>query len=112
MLTMPTPLTIREDYGIYLNGPPRFEWDEHNTSHIRRHEVTQAEAEEALTDPHLVDMPTYSTRYERRWAVLGATRQGRILFVVYTRREDRVRVVTARDASRQERRLYNGGKQG
>ena len=41
---------------------------------------------------------------ERRWAVLGATEAGRILFVVFTQRSRLVRVITARDARKRRYR--------
>lgn len=46
---------------------------------------------------------------ERRWAYLGATEPGRVLFVVYTHRGRHVRVVTAREATDREKRRYRKG---
>ena len=64
------------------------------------------EAEEALTDPRRLVLRTRSQRGEERWTALGATEAGRILFVVFTRRRDGVRVITARDATLEEKRRY------
>jgi uncharacterized DUF497 family protein len=60
-----------------------FDWDEANTTHIARHGVRP---EEALTDPRRLVLRIRSQRGEERWAALGATEAGRILFVVFTRR--------------------------
>jgi uncharacterized DUF497 family protein len=63
-----------------------FDWDEANEEHIALHGVTPEEAEEALTDTHRVGAPAYNTPNERRQAALGATLDGRVLYVVYTLR--------------------------
>ena len=83
-----------------------FDWDEANTAHIARHGVRPEEAEEALTDPRRVVLKTRSQRGEERWAVLGATEGGRVLFAVFTQGRGRVRVITARDATFEEKRRY------
>ena len=45
------------------------------------------------------------------WALLGALEGGETLFVVYTRRRGRIRIVTARPATDREKRRYRkGGK--
>ena len=43
---------------------------------------------------------------EERWATLAATEDARVLFVVFTRRQSKLRVVTARDATAREKRWY------
>lgn len=82
-----------------------FEWDEGNEGHIAP-DVEPWEAEDAMRDPKRVPQSAYNARGERRWALLGATKAGRILFVVFTHRRGRIRVVTARDAVRSEKRRY------
>lgn len=86
-----------------------FEWDEHNVDHIARHGVEPWEAEEVLLDTGRVGTSAYNVRGELRWAVLGATEPGRVLFVVLTERAEKVRVVTARDAEYKEKRRYRRG---
>jgi uncharacterized DUF497 family protein len=86
--------------------PVEFDWDEANTAHIARHGVRPEEAEEALTDPRRLVLRIRSQRGEERWAALGTTEAGRILFVVFTRRRGRVRAITARDATPEEKRRY------
>jgi uncharacterized DUF497 family protein len=82
------------------------DWDEYNTSHIREHGVEPAEAEQALRDPDRIGVGAYNVAGERRWAYLGATEAGRILFLVYTRRHRRIRIITARDATERDKRRY------
>ena len=78
-----------------MNGPEiEFDWDEANIGHVARHSVLPAEAEQViLNDP--VDLGIEIIEGEERHLNLGATVRGRILLVVTTWREDRVRVVTA-----------------
>jgi len=84
-----------------------FDWDEHNTAHVRENGAEPEEAEDAVLDPDGVGMPAYNIRRERRWALVGRVEgSGRLLFVVYTHRRGRIRVVTARDAEPQEKRRY------
>ncbi len=83
-----------------------FNWDEFNAEHVAAHDLDPEEVEEALLDPRRIGVPAYNVGDERRWAPLGATVEGRILFIVFTRRNDLIRVVTARDATDREKRRY------
>lgn len=84
-----------------------FEWDDGNLDHIARHHVTPEGAEEVFADRRSFAVRVYDTATERRWGPVGATEDGRVLFVIYTHRAGRtIRVVTARDADPDERRRY------
>ena len=84
-----------------------FDWDDANLEHIARHGVDDLEAEDALTDEGRVRFNNSVTpQGEARSAFLGETEAGRILFVVVTFRNGRVRVVTVRDATDNEKRAY------
>jgi len=85
-----------------------FDWDEANHAHIAAHGLAP-EVEDALLDPERVGAPAYNVERERRWAAVGATQAGRALLVVFTLRSGPVRVITARDARRAERRRYHRG---
>ena len=78
-----------------MNGSEtEFDWDEANIGHIARHGVLPEEVEHVIVnDP--VDLGVEIVEGEARHLNLGATGQGRVLLVVTTWREDRVRVVTA-----------------
>jgi uncharacterized DUF497 family protein len=75
-----------------MNGPEiEFDWDETNIGHVPRHSVLPEEAEQViLNDP--VDLGMEIVEGEERDLNLGATVQGRVLLVVTTWREERVRV--------------------
>lgn len=83
-----------------------FEWDEGNEEHVARHGVEPFEVEEALLDSRRFGVEAYDVPGESRRAVVGATDAGRILFVVYAMRRERVRPITARDADDNDKRRY------
>jgi len=85
-----------------------FQWDGGNSDKIwRRHQVTPAECEEVFFNHPLVigEDERHSTTEERLYA-LGQTDAARLLFVVLTIRGSLVRVISARDMSREERKVY------
>jgi len=85
-----------------------FDWDEHNSVHIERHNLSQEDAEDALLDPRRIGTPAHDVGGEERRAIIGATSAGRIIVVVVTKRHGLIRVVTARDADDREKRRYRG----
>lgn len=85
-----------------------FEWDEHNAGKIwRKHKVSPAECEQAFFNRPLAvaDDIRHSER-ENRFYALGRTDAGRMLFLVFTVRGGDIRVISARQMSRKERKEY------
>jgi uncharacterized DUF497 family protein len=83
----------------------KFHWNEANISHIARHDVTPEEAEQALrNDPFEVDYEIVEG--EERWTSIGHTNHLRVLKLVWTLRDEVVRVVTAIEAPKSEAREY------
>ena len=79
-----------------------FEWDDHNTLHVERHQLTLEEVEEVFAGDHQVRR----TRQER-YVALGETFDGRLVFVVFRRLPGGlIRVITARDMDDRERRRF------
>ena len=67
-----------------------FDWDQSNIDHIAQHGISTHEAEEIiLNDPIDLEFQTWSG--EERIAQLGETDTGRILVVITTMRDDRIR---------------------
>ncbi|CAN5880709.1 BrnT family toxin [soil metagenome] len=83
-----------------------FDWDDANIDHIARHGLEPKDVEEALLDSESVPMPAYNYGSEKRRGLVGATNGGRILSVVYTERSGKTRPITAREASKSEKRRY------
>jgi uncharacterized DUF497 family protein len=86
-----------------------FEWDEGNIKkNWERHRVSYIECEEVFFNrPLIVQENEAHSKEEERYYVLGKTNDGRHLFVVFTIRHNKIRVITARDMSRKERRMYH-----
>jgi len=86
-----------------------FDWDEGNIDkNWAKHGVSPFECEEVFFNEPLVVSPdeAHSLREERFYA-LGRTNAGRLLFVVFAVRGEHIRVISARDMGRNERRIYN-----
>ena len=89
-------------------GLEGFEWDDGNSAkNWLRHEVQQAEAEQALLNtPLVVTVTVKHGASEPRYVALGQTDTGRFLTVVFTVRGTKVRVISARAMSKPERKDY------
>ena len=87
-----------------------FEWDpEKDRANVAKHGADFAEAKSVFADPlaYLVEDDQHSWG-EQRFAALGMSEQHRLLFVVYVYRGERIRIISARPATRRERRAYEG----
>ena len=89
-----------------------FQWDDGNADkNWVTHKVTQSECEQVfLNRPILVDQTPSRQHHEPRYYALGLTENNRRLFIVFTVREEKIRVISARDMSRQERRAYQSAQ--
>jgi uncharacterized DUF497 family protein len=96
------------EFDDIVAGLDGFEWDEGNSAkNWLRHEVEQAEAEQALLNtPLVVNTSHKHAAAEARYVALGQTDAGRLLTVVFTIRGTRVRVISARAMSKPERKIY------
>lgn len=85
-----------------------FEWDPKKArSNSRKHGVSFEEAITAFGDPLSLNMPDPDhSEDEQRYLVLGTSGRGRLLLVAYAERPPRTRIISAREASRSERRMY------
>lgn len=73
----------------------------------KKHGVSFAEATSALLDPMALVREDPDSEDEARWILVGMSRQTRLLTVVYTlRNEERIRLISARKATRKEAKQY------
>ncbi|OGK99097.1 MAG: hypothetical protein A3E31_15135 [Candidatus Rokubacteria bacterium RIFCSPHIGHO2_12_FULL_73_22] len=88
-----------------------FQWDAGNAGKSwELHRVSQAECEQVFFNrPIRVAPDERHSHEEPRRAALGRTDDGRLLTVVFTVRGALARVISARDMSRRERRVYEQG---
>lgn len=93
---------------MILPEPLSFQWDKANINkNLVKHNVSNEEIEEAFFDLHKRVLTDHlHSNKENRHIVLGRTSKKRLLFIVFTVRNDTVRVISARDLNRKERYLY------
>jgi uncharacterized DUF497 family protein len=89
-----------------------FEWDEANAEkNWFRHHVTRAECEQVFFNrPFMAAEDTGHSVDEPRLYALGQTDARRRLFLVFTIRGEMIRVISARDMSRRERKEYDNAE--
>ena len=84
-----------------------FEWDAGNlTKNPQKHRISNEEAEEIFFRIPLVLDTTRPEDREPRWAALGQSERDRVVRVVFTMRGRKLRVISARAASRKEATDY------
>ena len=72
------------------------------------HQVSRNECEQVFFNaPIIVGDDLFHSQSEKRWFLLGKTDKRRQLFIFFTIRDKLIRVISARDMSKKERRIYN-----
>lgn len=89
--------------------PSFFEWDEQNIEHLALRHILPAEAEQVIFNRPL-DLDSYLRNGEERTVQIGETHAGKILIVVSTMRDAKIRVVTAWPAKERLRRYFQTQK--
>ena len=85
-----------------------FDWDAGNRGKNAKHRVSDDECEEVFFNLPLWLHPDEAhSRQEDRYHILGQTHAGRRLFIALTIRGTQIRVISARDMRRNERRAYD-----
>jgi len=88
-----------------------FEWDPNKSdANLKKHGVSFHEASTAFGDPLSITFndPDHSIG-EHRHLTFGYSRTGQLLAVVHTERHGKTRLIGARRATRQERKIYEDG---
>jgi uncharacterized DUF497 family protein len=89
----------------------KFEWDQNKAaSNLSKHGVSFEEAKTAFDDPLYLDFfdPDHS-HSEDRYILIGQSSMNRLLFVSYIEYDEMVRLISAREATRRERKDYEEG---
>ena len=85
----------------------RVTWDPEKAKlNRRKHGIRFSDAEGVLFDPHALTEEDQAADGEQRYVTIGLDSLGRVLVVVYTYRGDDIRLISARRATRKERRSY------
>jgi uncharacterized DUF497 family protein len=86
-----------------------FDWDRWNLQKNEiKHGVSRMEAESSFFDPRykLFEDAKHSTDLESRYVLYGRSLESRVLMIGFTLRDSKVRIITARPASKKEREIY------
>lgn len=88
-----------------------YEWDPVKAeSNLEKHGVDFADAALALEDDLCSTIQDEYSESENRFVALGADPLGKLLVVVFTYRGDVIRIISARDATKRERRYYEASR--
>ncbi len=88
-----------------------FEWDTRKSNNnFKKHGVSFHEASTIFGDPLSItfDDPDHSVG-EHRFLTFGNSITNRLLVIVHTERQGKIRIISARRATRQERKIYEDG---
>ena len=90
----------------------QFEWDpEKAAANVKRRRISFNEAASVLEDPLSTTFPDEAhSEDEMRFLTIGASHRGRVLVVAHTERNDTIRIISARRATRREREFYEQGE--
>lgn len=94
-------------YGRAYDGRMDVKWDAGKAqSNLAKHGVDFADAATALADLRALTRPDPDAQDEERFVSLGMDARGQLLVTVFMYREDTLRIISSRKASRAERRRY------
>lgn len=85
----------------------RFQYDPAKAvANLKKHGVAFADAEGVLEDPLAITVQDPDSEGEARFITIGLGNTGELLVVIYTERNDEYRIISARRATRKERKSY------
>jgi uncharacterized DUF497 family protein len=86
-----------------------FDWDDGNISkNWLSHKVYHFEAEQIFfNQPLLISDDEKHSQKEKRYYALGVTDNARFLFIAFTIHKNHIRIISARDMNRKERKIYH-----
>ena len=110
--SLPLEFRAEVDFGSAIKShsptPLSFEWDDNKArSNAAKHGVRFEEAATVFADALSLTIPDPAhSQAEDRFVIVGSSYQGKLLVVVHTERGDNIRGISARRASKRERKAY------
>lgn len=91
-----------------MTDEPEFEWDTRKAArNVARHQVSFEEAATVFDDPMFITVvDDKHSLDEERYITLGLSNRGRLLMLAHTERQGRVRIISAREATKKEELFY------
>jgi len=88
----------------------KIRWDPKKAeANFRKHNIRFSDAESVLFDPMTLTIEDQIVDQEQRLLSVGSDAIGRVLVIVYTYRDDTIRIISARKATPKERKNYEKG---
>ncbi|MBI5054336.1 MAG: BrnT family toxin [Chloroflexi bacterium] len=89
-----------------------FEWDEKKAkANRKKHKIAFEEGATIFNDPLIADMPDSDhSETEPRQIAVGHSVKKHLLVVIYTERNDNIRIISCRKATPAERKIYEENK--
>ena len=92
---------------IDLSQSEGFEWDKGNhIKSLEKHAITTLQTEEAFFNFYVVFPDQRHSKTEKRFGMYGQTNASELLFIVFTIRKRRIRIISVRPANKKERNTY------
>ncbi len=87
---------------------PQYEWaDDKAGINLHKHQVSFREGATVFNDPLVATQPDPDHSFdEERYIAIGRSVRGRVLVVVFTEREGKIRLISCRKATPRERKVY------
>lgn len=90
----------------------KFEWDlQKNSANKEKHKMSFETAQHVFLDAYAIRVFDRKVNDEVRWHMIGKVMNVVIVLVVYTERDDGIRIISARRANTKEKRLYYANQQ-
>jgi uncharacterized protein len=88
--------------------PVKFDWNQHNQyKNLIKHQVNNHECEQIFfNEPIIINSDDKHSKKEKRFRSLGKTNKNRKLFLSFTIRNKKIRVISAKDQNKKERLIY------
>jgi len=100
--------TIKNEGGRTIKNVVGFEWDNGNKGkNFLKHKIRDEECEEVFFDhKKKILMDKIHSGKEERHILIGKTKKQKLIFLVFTIRKNKVRIISARDQHRKEKIIY------
>ena len=84
-----------------------FDWDKGNIGKNKKHNIEDKEAEETFLDKNkVVFKDILHSETEERFILIGRTNKKRLLYMIFTKRKNKIRIISSRDINKKEVKLY------
>lgn len=84
-----------------------FDWDKGNIGKNKKHNLEDRGVEEAFLDEgKVIYKDILHSKNEERFIIIGRTQNDRLIYIAFTYRRKKVRIISARDANKKEAKFY------